>query len=104
MKPLFKFNYLESAIILLLLGNFLLGASYIAMLPIWEGFDETSHFSYIQLVADNRELPLDRKDPISSDVERYYDYAPIPHALSSKLKSSDRLTYKSFFLKSDKFI
>ena len=99
MKPLFKFNYLESAIILLLLGNFLLGASYIAMLPIWEGFDETSHFSYIQLVADNRELPLDRKDPISYDVERYYDYAPIPHALSSKLKSSDRLTYKSFFLK-----
>ena len=104
MKPLFKFNYLESAIIFLLLGNFMLGASYIAMLPIWEGFDETAHFSYLQLVADNKQLPLNRKDPISSDVERYYDYAPIPHPLSSQLESSDKLTYQSFFLKSDKFI
>mgnify|MGYP001314327758 CR=1 FL=1 len=82
----------------------MLGASYIAMLPLWEGFDETAHFSYLQLVADNKQLPLNRKDPISSDVERYYDYAPIPHPLSSQLESSDKLTYQSFFLKSDKFI
>ncbi len=104
MNYLLKRKYLKESVFLLLLGNLLLGAGHIAMLPIWEGFDETSHFSYLQLVADNRKLPLDRKDPISSDVERYYDYAPIPDALSSKLKPKDRLTYQSFFLKPDKFL
>jgi hypothetical protein len=97
-------KYLTKSVFLLLLGNLLLGVSYIAMLPIWEGFDETSHFSYLQLVADNRKLPLDRKDPISSDVEKYYAYAPMPNALSSNLKPKDRLTYQSFFLKPDKFL
>jgi len=99
-KPLFKFNNFVSAIILLLLGNFLLGASYIAMLPIWEGFDETAHFSYIQQIADIRKLPLDGKDPISTDIEKYYEYAPVPHALAAEFQSKDRWTYRSFFSKS----
>ena len=90
MKPLFKFNNFVSAIILLLIGNFLLGTSYIAMLPIWEGFDETAHFSYIQQVADNRKLPLDGKDPISTDIEKYYEYAPVPHTLFSEIPAKDR--------------
>ena len=104
MKPLFKFNNAVSAIILLLLGNFLLGASYISMLPIWEGFDETAHFSYIQQVADNRKLPLDGKDPISTDIEKYYDYAPVPQALFSEILAKDRLSYQSFFSQSREFL
>ncbi len=101
MKPLFKFNSFVSAIILLLAGSFLLGASYIAILPIWEGFDETAHFSYIQQVADSKKLPLDGKDPISTDIEKYYQYAPVPKAIFSETPSKKRLTYQSFFLKSD---
>ena len=104
MKPFFEINNVLSAIILLLLGNFLLGASYISMLPIWEGFDETAHFSYIQQVADNRKLPLDGKDPISTDIEKYYEYAPVPHTLFSEIPAKDRLTYQSFFLKSEEFL
>ncbi|SVC14725.1 uncharacterized protein METZ01_LOCUS267579, partial [marine metagenome] len=100
-KSLSKFNNFVSAIIFLLLGNFLLGASYIAMLPIWEGFDETAHFSYIQQVADNRKLPLNCKDRISTDIEKYYHYAPVPKALFSEVPSKDRLTYQSFFSKSE---
>ena len=64
-KPFFKFNNLGAAIILLLLGSFLLGVSYISALPIWEGFDETAHFSYVQQVADSGELPFYGKDQIS---------------------------------------
>ena len=99
MKPLFKFNSFVSAIILLLAGSFLLGASYIAILPIWEGFDETAHFSYIQQVADSKKLPLDGKDPISTDIEKYYQYAPVPKAIFSEIPSKKRLTYQSFFFK-----
>jgi hypothetical protein len=73
-NPFFNFNHFRQIITLLLLGTFLLGVSYIAMLPIWEGFDETAHFSYIQQVADNGKLPLDEKNPISKDIERYYDF------------------------------
>jgi len=103
-KPLFKFNHLKSAIILLLLGNLLLGASYIAILPLWEGFDETAHFSYLQQVADNRKIYLDGKDTISTDIEKYYDYAPVPRTLSAEFTSKKRLSYRLFFLKSDEFL
>ena len=98
-KPFFKFNNLGAAIILLLLGSFLLGVSYISALPIWEGFDETAHFSYVQQVADSGELPFYGKDQISKDVEKYYAYAPVPYALSAEFQNNDRLTYQSFFSK-----
>lgn len=104
MTFLFKQPYLRKALVYLLLGNFLLGISYIAMLPIWEGFDETAHFSYLQQLADNRKLPLDGKDKISTDIEKYYDFAPVPEALSTQLTSKDRLTYQSFFSKSADFL
>ena len=97
MNYLLKRKYLKESVVLLLLGNLLLGASHIAMLPIWEGFDETAHFSYIQQVADNGKLPLDGKDPISTDIEKYYDYAPVLRPLASEFQSKDRLIYRSFF-------
>ena len=103
-KSFFKFNNLRSAIILLLLGSFLLGVSYISALPIWEGFDETAHFSYIQQVADSGELPLYGKNQISKDVEKYYNYAPVPYALSAEFQNNNRLTYQSFFSKPVEFI
>ena len=104
MNRSFKFNHLKSAIILLLLGNLLLGASYIAILPLWEGFDETAHFSYLQQVADNKKIYLDGKDTISTDIKKYYDYAPVPRALSAEFTSKKRLSYRLFFLKSDEFL
>ena len=99
-----KDQYLGKSIICLLLGNLLLGVSYIAMLPIWEGFDETAHFSYLQQVADQKKIPLDDKDLLSADIEKYSKFAPIPNARSFAIKPKERLTYKSFFLKSDDFI
>ncbi len=104
MNYLFKIDYLKKSVFFLLLGNLFLGTSYIAILPIWEGFDETAHFSYLQQVADNGKLPLDGKDTISTDIEKYYDYAPVPQALSAEFQSKDRLTYWSFFLKPNEFL
>ena len=95
MKHLFKFNTVESAITLLLFGSLLLGVSYISVLPIWEGFDETAHFSYIQQVADSKKLPLGGKDRISKDVEKYYAYAPTLYNLGRP--SRQRQTIVSIF-------
>jgi hypothetical protein len=103
-KHLFKFNTVESAITLLLFGSLLLGVSYISVLPIWEGFDETAHFSYIQQVADSKKLPLGGKDRISKDVEKYYAYAPVPYTIWADLQDNDKLSYQSFFSKPVEFL
>lgn len=74
------------------------------MLPLWEGFDETAHFSYLQQVADVGAFPLDREARISTDVETYYDFAPVPQALSQEIQAKEPLTYKSFFSQSKKVL
>ncbi|GJL77407.1 MAG: hypothetical protein NPINA01_03960 [Nitrospinaceae bacterium] len=101
---LFKEKSLGKAIVYLLTGNLLLGIGYIALLPIWEGFDETAHFSYLQQVADTGTFPLDRNARISTDVEAYYVHAPVPQALSEGIPLENRLTYRSFFSQPEKFL
>ena len=48
---------LATAVSCLLAGQLLLGVAHVAMLPPWEGFDETAHYSYLQQLADRGELP-----------------------------------------------
>ena len=52
----------------LLLAALLIGIAQIALLPPWEGFDETAHFSYIQQIADTGRWPQ-RGDRLSEDAE-----------------------------------
>jgi hypothetical protein len=52
----------------LLLAALLIGLAQIALLPPWEGFDETAHFSYIQQIADTGRWPQ-RGDRLSEDAE-----------------------------------
>jgi len=56
---------------LLLLGVFLLGVAQIALLPPFEGYDETAHWSYIQQFADTLQVPVYGVDTLSADVEAY---------------------------------
>src|SRR6516225_9387061 len=62
----------------LLAGHFLLGLAHVAMLPPWEGFDETAHYSYLQQLADTRTLPR-WGDRMSKAVEEYAFAAPLPY-------------------------
>ena len=52
------------------------GIFYCALIPIWEGFDEPSHFSFLQYLVVNHKLPL-RTDPISREVEASLHRLPI---------------------------
>jgi hypothetical protein len=54
-----------------LAGHLLLGVAHVAILPPWEGFDETAHYSYLQQLADRGELPRLGTARMSTDVERY---------------------------------
>lgn len=76
--------------LLLLIGSLLTGLGFIFLLPPFEGFDETPHYSYIQQIAQTGTFPR-LNDPISAEIEQYLDVAPV--ALSARAK----WTYKSFF-------
>jgi len=53
---------------------------YAAMLPIWEGYDEWSHFSVIRAVASEQLLPP-RDAPVPDDVAASLRSMPVPWEL-----------------------
>lgn len=74
---------------LLLAATLLLGLAQIAVLPPWEGFDETAHWSYLQQLSDTGHGPVYGGDRLSADLQAYP--GPMPYGLDS----ADR-TYRSF--------
>jgi hypothetical protein len=60
----------------LLLAVLLTGVGWVALLPPWEGFDEGTHYSYIQQIADTGAFPRHGEGRVSTDVERYAAVAP----------------------------
>jgi hypothetical protein len=60
----------------LLLAVLLTGMGWLALLPPWEGFDEGTHYSYIQQIADTGGFPRHGEGRVSTDVERYAAVAP----------------------------
>lgn len=83
----------------LLAGHFLLGLAHVAMLPPWEGFDETAHYSYLQQLADTRTLPR-WGDRMSKAVEEYAFAAPLPYTSVAPFEANGGLTYRALFLTS----
>ena len=77
----------------LLAGHLFVGLAHVAVLPPWEGFDETAHYSSVQQLADRREVPELYQARMSTDVERYSRLAPLPYSLESQ----GGITYRTFF-------
>ena len=92
-----KNSALRRAVFLLLAANLALGIGYIAILPPWEGFDETAHYSSLQQIADTKTIPKYGSARISRDVETYSEYAPIPYSGHLPVEQNGGFTYKSFF-------
>ncbi len=53
---------------------------YAAMLPLWEGYDEWSHFSVVRAVASGQLLPP-RDAPVPPDVQASLRAVPVPWEL-----------------------
>src|ERR1700758_4426423 len=62
-------------ILLLLAANLLMGLGRIAVLPAFEGYDETAHYS--RLEAEAFAGPGTPTAYISKDVENYYRHGPM---------------------------
>jgi 4-amino-4-deoxy-L-arabinose transferase-like glycosyltransferase len=54
---------------------------YSAMLPLWEGYDEWSHFAVVRDMAIRGEWLVSRQAPIPRDIEASLQLAPVPWEL-----------------------
>ena len=69
-------------ILLVLWLCFLLRAVfYCALFPMWEGYDEYSHFAFVQHVATNASLPLAVQTRASREIEESLKLVPLPWLL-----------------------
>src|SRR5437870_10873001 len=84
----------------LLAAHLFLGLAHIAMLPAWEGFDETAHYSYLQQLVDTRALPRWGQARMSKAVEDYAGTAPLPYTSVAPFDANRGLTYRALLLES----
>jgi hypothetical protein len=75
---------------LLIVGALFVGLAQAALQPLWEGFDDPGHFSYIKQLVEKRSLPKYR-DRLSGEIAEYFSFAPGSSNLAS------RWTYEEFF-------
>lgn len=78
------------ALVMLLPGSLLAGLGHIALLPPFEGFDETAHYAYIQQIAETGRAPR-HGEMMSTDIDRYLRVAPSPELMQGAW------TYQTFF-------
>lgn len=57
------------------------GLFYAAALPLWEGYDEYSHFAYLQHLARYNTIPVPGKSRISREVAASLSSTPLPWTL-----------------------
>ena len=74
----------------MLLGSLLVGLAHVALLPPFEGFDETGHFSYLQQLAETGRWPV-RGEKMSKDIDDYLDAAPAADSMGGRWR------YEAFF-------
>jgi hypothetical protein len=76
-KDLERFSRFKLAAWLLCIAH---GFLVIVSMPLWEGWDEAYHYSYIQELVEHRALPVSGKTRISSEIATSFKYAPLSPA------------------------
>src|SRR5207249_5547897 len=54
------------------------GLFYVTFVPLWEGFDEWSHYAVIQNIAIGGRILIHTTDPVSREVQASLEIAPMP--------------------------
>lgn len=88
---------LRSVLGALLGAHLCFGAAHIAVLPPWEGFDETGHFSSIQQLWDVGEIPTIPLARLSTVIDEYRAAAPLPYSSVAPFDRSGAGTYAGLF-------
>lgn len=73
---------------------FFFGLVYLAILPVFEGFDETAHFASLRQIADTGTIPVYGKSFLPQDVTLYK--GPVPYS-SLEPPYDKGMVYQRFF-------
>lgn len=88
---------LGSAVVVLLLAALLLGLAHLLLLPPFEGFDETAHYSRLREVsATTGPAPQLREARMAQQVEAYEQTGPRSYASVSPFDDNGGLTYRQY--------
>lgn len=88
--------------ILLALAILLIAVGFLAVLPPFEGFDETAHYSVIQQIADTGTIPRYGQSFLSRTVVDYGLHGPLPYSsLNPPFDRNGGMTYAAFFASPD---
>jgi hypothetical protein len=78
----------------------LVGIGYLSILPPFEGFDESVHYSSVREVADTQTLPLFGRSFIDQTVVDYANHSPMPwSSRAPPFAGLGPMTYPRFFAK-----
>jgi predicted membrane protein DUF2142 len=69
----------------------------VLLLPPYEGFDETAHYSYISILSDRSEVPDFRRTPLDKTVEEDRQGLPRPYNSIPPFEKNGGITYSEFF-------
>lgn len=74
----------------------LVGIAQLLVLPPFEGFDETAHYSYIREIADTYRIPIYGRSTIASVVAGYRQAGPMPYTTVAPFNENGGRTYETF--------
>lgn len=58
---------------------------YVGLLPLWDGFDEPFHYSYVQQLSQTRSLPVFGRSGLSREVGISLALAPASHLVKRNI-------------------
>ena len=68
---------------------------YSALLPLWEGFDEAFHYSYVETLWQTKALPVLGRTLVPRDVSRSFHLAPASYIVHRQ--TPEATTYDAWF-------
>jgi 4-amino-4-deoxy-L-arabinose transferase-like glycosyltransferase len=71
------------------------GFFYSSLFPLWEGYDEFSHFAYIQYLSNSQGLPIPQQSEVSTEIQDSLRLVPLPWELRGW--SSPSLTHDAYW-------
>lgn len=74
-----------------------LSLAHVFLLPPYEGFDETAHYSYVSALADRHLVPDFRSTLLDETIQRETEGLPHPYGGTPPYDPSDGQTYAGFF-------
>jgi hypothetical protein len=72
--------------------------AYSCLLPLWEGFDETYHYGYVQYLSTNLRLPVLGPGVLSQEIWHSFEFQPVSHYLQPFTRAP--LSFSDYFAKS----